>query len=1222
MKPNKTFLLAFGLFVLLTFILQGNALAQDETIFGIVKDKTGTNPIQSIVVLVWNDRGNPVSFNGKPAATTGPDGVFSFNLPPGRYQIQFNPWPAGFPGTPPYYSPEWYDHKFIRSQGNWLNVISGQGPYEINPRLENGGWVSGYLKDPNNNSLQNYDVFFTSPVSNVAAGGRTDMNGFFSFYAPAGNNYTLSFAPTCNVNANYFEKRFSGINLAEGQHLENVYHLDSLGGKFYGKVTSLAEPDGVSSFSVSTQDADHIGTGTYMSTGGLPVGSGNYCLFVPAGNYKLYFAPMNQYPYFPEYFPHKIDWYNAASIPIQANQSINIDTEFYPGGQIRGTVTGPDGQPRSGISIRAADPISRNWLYFGNTFPDGTYRMNVAPGKSYKILFNNYQFILPNQPYYEKENLAAEWYNHLGNVYNMDDAEIIPASNTPIQPNQIIENIDASLDVGGKIEGRVFAPDGVTGLKDVWVRVYASDQATSNSVYLGQTRDEGYFTVWSLGTGSYNLQIDPTAAYPQYPTQSYLNNPIQVTAGQTTSDVNITIRTQGTITAIIKNTDNPSRGIANVNVIAINYQTGAYVNGGWTDSNGLTSFIVPEGSYRVYYSTYSSEGYYLSKYYNNGFPFLLSGGGIKNITDTLTKGIQVSVDIKPGLNPNMIKICEENLTAAILSSNDLNPSKVNPSTVSLLGIPPSTSAWQDVNNDGKLDLVMTFPASGLNLIPSPSSTVLTLNANIEDRGAAISVTGSDYIFTYDTINPPTVFEDFSLGTIDTSKWFFTTPIQSPPPVVSGGKLVIENSLTNSPSSRISGVYIKNSTGINSIKAKVKISEFNNPNGALPNAEIAGFFYNDKYSTPNYSSGFGNMWVQLSMGGRGSSPTAYWAISRANANYTQYELVHWGSIIPVTINEGEYTLSIGLNGSELIFSVDGEEFRHSITGNIYSPSFSGKYFRTSIAPPIPPQGSPIPPYSASIKASFDDIEVPAMADYTPACANNPVQVQPLDTTTGLNPVTVIYDQVSQCGVTTLSTSSTPPSPPPSGFQMGDPPTYYDLSTTAVVSGPRTVCINYSGITYTDEFQLRLLHYENGGWTDITKTNGLDMINNIICGESSSFSPFAIMKDLRKVWVDIKPGSDINSINLDSQGLTPVAILSTPDFDVRTITLSTIRFAGISPTKSKLEDVNKDGRLDLMLFFVTDELDLAIGSTEATLSGGLENGTIIWGSDMVRIVPQKK
>ena len=46
------------------------------------------------------------------------------------------------------------------------------------------------------------------------------------------------------------------------------------------------------------------------------------------------------------------------------------------------------------------------------------------------------------------------------------------------------------------------------------------------------------------------------------------------------------------------------------------------------------------------------------------------------------------------------------------------------------------------------------------------------------------------------------------------------------------------------------------------------------------------------------------------------------------------------------------------------------------------------------------------------------------------------------------------------------------------------------------------------------------------------------------------------------------------------------------------------------------------MDLLLFFETDKLQLAAGATEATLSGSTLNGTVIWGSDMVRIVPQKK
>ena len=81
--------------------------------------------------------------------------------------------------------------------------------------------------------------------------------------------------------------------------------------------------------------------------------------------------------------------------------------------------------------------------------------------------------------------------------------------------------------------------------------------------------------------------------------------------------------------------------------------------------------------------------------------------------------------------------------------------------------------------------------------------------------------------------------------------------------------------------------------------------------------------------------------------------------------------------------------------------------------------------------------------------------------------------------------------------------------PAGFRLGTPPTYYDVETTATFNGSVTLCFNYSGASYGNENNLKLLHYENGSWTDVTTS--LDTANNIICGSVTSLSPFLVAEE---------------------------------------------------------------------------------------------------------------
>jgi pimeloyl-ACP methyl ester carboxylesterase len=125
--------------------------------------------------------------------------------------------------------------------------------------------------------------------------------------------------------------------------------------------------------------------------------------------------------------------------------------------------------------------------------------------------------------------------------------------------------------------------------------------------------------------------------------------------------------------------------------------------------------------------------------------------------------------------------------------------------------------------------------------------------------------------------------------------------------------------------------------------------------------------------------------------------------------------------------------------------------------------------------------------------------PASATTYNTHAGNSVTVSPRSGTS------VMFSSVSSPGNTTVTTTSTGPTPP-AGFQLGDPPTYYDVSTTATFTPPITVCFTYDPSQYADPIALHLFHYENAAWVDVTTSN--NATNHVICGQVSSLSPFAV------------------------------------------------------------------------------------------------------------------
>ncbi|WMW22873.1 hypothetical protein RE476_03350 [Methanolobus mangrovi] len=103
------------------------------------------------------------------------------------------------------------------------------------------------------------------------------------------------------------------------------------------------------------------------------------------------------------------------------------------------------------------------------------------------------------------------------------------------------------------------------------------------------------------------------------------------------------------------------------------------------------------------------------------------------------------------------------------------------------------------------------------------------------------------------------------------------------------------------------------------------------------------------------------------------------------------------------------------------------------------------------------------------------------------------------------------------------------------------------------------------------------------------------------------------------IDIKPGSEPNSINLKSNGVISVAILTTDDFDASTVDPTTVIFASASPLRWTIEDVDGDGDQDLVLKFKVKETGIALGEADTTLTGETYDGIPIEGTDSIRIVP---
>jgi hypothetical protein len=112
-------------------------------------------------------------------------------------------------------------------------------------------------------------------------------------------------------------------------------------------------------------------------------------------------------------------------------------------------------------------------------------------------------------------------------------------------------------------------------------------------------------------------------------------------------------------------------------------------------------------------------------------------------------------------------------------------------------------------------------------------------------------------------------------------------------------------------------------------------------------------------------------------------------------------------------------------------------------------------------------------------------------------------------------------------------------------------------------------------------------------------------------------------VQHVDIDIKPGSDPNSINLASQGVIPIALFGSATFDVTTVNIGSVLFAGANVAHYSWNDVNNDGHMDLMLQFRTEDTYLRdlyaqlLADADTNTDGILDDNVSTWQTTSVSL-----
>ncbi|MEP6880671.1 MAG: thrombospondin type 3 repeat-containing protein [Dokdonella sp.] len=122
--------------------------------------------------------------------------------------------------------------------------------------------------------------------------------------------------------------------------------------------------------------------------------------------------------------------------------------------------------------------------------------------------------------------------------------------------------------------------------------------------------------------------------------------------------------------------------------------------------------------------------------------------------------------------------------------------------------------------------------------------------------------------------------------------------------------------------------------------------------------------------------------------------------------------------------------------------------------------------------------------------------------------------------------VSYLQVTTPGVTTFLPITLGPEEMPQGYSLCDTCGAFDITTTATIVPPITVCLAVPSGLPNETFQeLRLLHGEVGQWVDRTTVH-IDEpgVQRQVCGVVSSLSPFALATQMAEPDLVFSDGFD--------------------------------------------------------------------------------------------------
>ncbi len=428
-----------------------------------------------------------------------------------------------------------------------------------------------------------------------------------------------------------------------------------------GKVT---DSSGAGIFNVEVDVYPTSGPNAWAPTIACTGFDGSYSVGELTGTYVVGFAPQGG-PYGTQCFgsrsPYDNQYYNdksslAAADPVSVTQGATtsgIDAVL-AATEITGTVT--DSSTHAGIQGVQVDLLAAPG-------PNGRIIESTCSGSGGSYSFwqldpgTYYVYFYPSTP----DNDCGSGVNYLPQYYSGQASGGDPVS---VAQGAVTSNIDAALDPGGQVTGRVADATGA-GIANVEVDVFNSTDHRSSYAC---TAADGTYTVVGLPTDNYQVQFTaqkgldlcPPYGYDNFGSQSY-NGSVSVTAGSTLSGIDAVFHSGPELTGTV--TDAATQGrLAGVEVDLYD-SGGTIVKSVCSASDGTYSFSdLATGSYRVGFQPTAGQDscgqglFYFPQFYSgraslaSADPISVTSGGatVSNVNGPLHSQREVTGTVRDG----------------------------------------------------------------------------------------------------------------------------------------------------------------------------------------------------------------------------------------------------------------------------------------------------------------------------------------------------------------------------------------------------------------------------------------------------------------------------------------------------------------------------------------------------------------------------------------------